>query len=212
MRIIGYTIAVFLLFGATTNGEQEEKVKEAFESYKRAILRQSGIEAVEIVTQGTIDEYQKYVGWAKSAPKDELEGLSFVNRMQTLILRHRVPRRLLKQMTGKDAFVYAVNRDWIGKNSVVSTAVGKIEVFEHQAVADAHVAENKLPFPFLFRKEEGKWKFDLVRLLKNTNVALLATSKQSGMEENAFIFMLIESASGKRVSETIWEPVVVPEG
>ena len=93
-----------------------------------------------------------------------------------------------------------------------TTNVGQFEDFENRAAADAVVGENKLPFPFLFRKEEGQWKFDLVHLLQNTNAGLLATAKQSGMDESQFIFMLIESASGKKQPETISKLVVPPKG
>lgn len=183
-----------------------EGVRACFESYKSAILDQDGEKAVRFLSRSTIDQYQEYIDLALAAERRELETLSFINRMQVILLRHRVPLETLEDLDGRSAIVYAVNRDWIGKNGVIRTELGKIDVIDKRATAEVLIGGQKAPGRFQFRRETESWKFDLISVLQNTNTAMKAAVKQSGLEENEFLFTVLESVSGKRVDEGIWTP------
>lgn len=184
-----------------------ESVGRCFQDYRSAILDRRGEAAAGLVTTQTIGEYERYVGWALSADRATLESLSLINRFQVFLLRQRIPVETLKRLDGRSAFVYAVDRDWIGKDSVVRTTLGTVTVAGNRASAEVLVGGQRAPHRFQFSKENGSWRFDLVQLLPSTDQALKTVARQRGMSEDEFIFSLIESVSGRRVEPTIWVPV-----
>lgn len=183
-----------------------EGVSTCFLSYRSAILDQNGEKAVKLLSQATIDEYQSYVDLALAAERQALEELSFINRMQVLILRHRIPVEVLRTLDGRSAIVHAVDRDWIGKDGVIRTELGKISIASRRATAEVEIGGRKVPSRFQFRQEDGAWKFDLVSLLRDTNLAMKQAARQAGMEEDEFLFTILESVSGKKVDDGIWTP------
>lgn len=191
---------------AQEDGLSVESVEDCFSSYRKAILDQDGDTAVTFLSNATIHEYQRYVDWALTAEQQELESLSFINRMQVIILRHRIPLETLRSLDGRSAIIYAVDRDWIGKDSVIRTKVGKIEITDNRATSEVIIGGQKAPNRFQFRYEGDSWKFDLISLLRDSNTAMKGAAKQAGLSEDEFLFTILESISGEKVDESIWMP------
>lgn len=205
MKALLIILACCISFIASAN-EPEAAVK-TFEDYKSAILEQKGQVAVGLVTKRTVDEYQNYVDWALSADRKTLESLSFINRFQVLLLKHRIPPDTLKQLDGRSVFAYAVDRDWIGKNGVIRTTLGKVDVANDRATAEVLIGGKAAANRFQFRKEDGTWKFDLIQVIRDTDQTLKAAAKQRGVTEEEFMFSLIETVSGRKVGDSIWNPI-----
>ncbi|HEY5551625.1 MAG TPA: hypothetical protein VIK52_07045 [Opitutaceae bacterium] len=184
-------------------------VRKAFDDYKAAILEQRGTEAAELVTRRTLEEYQKYRDWALFAPRITVQELSLLNRFQVAIVRHRVPTELLQGMDGRMLFAYAVDHDWIGKNGVIRLSIGEVEIASGRATAVVVLGGNPTEMRFQFRKEEDKWRFDLVYLMQLSNTALAQSIKAKGLSEDGVIFQLLETVSGRKVDDSIWDPLAV---
>jgi hypothetical protein len=198
----------FALVAPCVFAEEKDGVVAAFKGYKEAILGQKGEEAAGWVTKGTIDEYQRYIDWALEADRKTVEGLSMINRVQILTLRHRVPAEDLRKATGKSIFIHAVKEDWIGKDGVIRTELGdEVAVAGERATAEVLIGGEPAPVKFQFKKEEGKWRFDLVELMAATGPAFEAAAKQAGMDENELIMKVLETVSGKKPEESVWTPV-----
>ena len=193
--------------------EEKDEVLAAFKGYKEAILTQKGEDAAGWVTKGTIAEYQRYIDWALEADRKTVEGLSMINRVQVLTMRHRVPAEDLRKATGKSIFIHAVKEDWIGKDGVIRTELADdIAVAGERATGSVLIGGEPAPLKFHFRKEEGKWRFDLVELMTATGPAFEAAAKQAKMEENELIMKVLETVSGKKPEESVWTPVGKVEG
>lgn len=180
---------------------------EAFDSYKDAILSQDGDSAANRVSASTISQYDDYLRWARTLDKDGLKELSFINRFQVIIMKHRLPKNLLLSGSGRDAFVYAVNHDWIGKSGVVPMSADNYHISGDRAISDASHAGQMLPYKFQYIKEGGVWKYDLTIIMKISNEPLRQAAIRSGLTEDEFIFKLTEAISGKKVPDSIWEPI-----
>jgi len=132
---------------ASGTSEQNENptkaIQNCFDSYRSAILDQDGETAVKFLSNSTIQEYQRYVDWALGAKEEELKEMSFINRMQIIILRHRVDVNTLKTLDGRSAIIYAVDRDWIGKNGVIQTSLGAIDVMDSRATAEIMIGDER---------------------------------------------------------------------
>ncbi|HUR57302.1 MAG TPA: hypothetical protein VM029_06310 [Opitutaceae bacterium] len=202
------TVALIALLGWTTVccAAERDDVQAAFDGYKSAILSQDGARAAELVSERTLAEYQRYVDWARDADRETLQSLSLINRFQVIILRHRIPPEELRKLEGRTAFIYAVDHDWIGKNAVIRTSLGEIDASEGRATATVLIGGRKAPNRFQFIREKQQWRFDLLPLMQDSSVAFQALAKQRGIAEDELIFNLVETVSGKKVPEGIWNP------
>lgn len=195
--------------GATSSSTHERDVQgvfECFAAYKGAILAQQGETAVGHLSRSTIDEYQNYVNLSLTADREEIAELSFINRMQVILMRHRIPLETLRELDGRSAIVFAVDRDWIGKDAVIRTELGDVSVYNDRATAEVAIGGQKAPTRFQFRRENGKWKFDLLSVLRDSNSAMKRAAEQAGMDEDQFLFSITESVTGKKIDESIWTP------
>jgi len=182
-------------------------IQKTFDAYKTAILNTDGPTAAAHVSKRTIDEYQQYVDWCRLADRQTLETLSTINKFQVLLLKHRIPKDDLMKMDGEAVFIHAVNNDWIGKNSVIVTTIGDIQTSDGRGTAAVSMNQEKAPSRFHFIEEEGSWKFDLIQTLRDADQILKMQMRQLGLEEDEFIFRMIESVSGRKVPASIWEPL-----
>ena len=182
-------------------------IQKAFGAYKTAILNTDGPTAVAHVSKRTIDEYQQYVDWCRLADRQTLEALSTINKLQVLLVKHRIPKADLMKMGGEAIFIHAVNNDWIGKAGVVATTIGDIQTSNGRGTAAVYINQEKAPTRFHFIEEEGSWKFDLIQTLRDADQILKMQMRQLGLEEDEFIFRMIESVSGRKVPASIWEPL-----
>ena len=196
-----------LVSGCGKPSPDVQGVQHAFDAYKQAILSTDGAKSAKHIAQRTFDEYQQYVDWALQADRNTLEGLSAINKMQVFLMKHRIPKDEWRNMTGKKVFIYAVDHDWIGKQQTITTMISDIQVSGTRATAAVIIGKKKAPNRFHFTNEDGFWKFDLTQTLRDTDFILRSQIKQSGMTEDEFMFRIIESISGTKVTDSIWEPI-----
>lgn len=201
-------LATFLLF-ILPYSLFADHPSDAFNSYKKAILAQDGESAAGWVTKSTIRQYDDYLKWAKTLSRDELKELSFINRFQVIIMKHRIPTEMLLAMDGRDAFVYAVDHDWIGKSGVVPMSAENFQISDNRAISDALHAGQMLPYKFQYIKEDGRWRYDLTIIMTISNEPLKQAAVKSGLTEDEFMMKLTEAISGKTVPDTIWDPIKI---
>src|SRR5687767_4748366 len=195
------SICLLILLGivsCSSSDPESKNVLDTFESYRSALLEQDGVSAAENVTKATIEMYQEHRDLAVSGSEKTVKELSMINRMQVLLIRHRIDPKLLKEMDGRAVFVHAVNQNWIGKNSVLRLNLQDVVVRGTRASAKATLDGQASADRFHFVKEQDKWKVDLARVFQGSDQVLQRQARQKGMEENEFLFSVITSVSGRR--------------
>ena len=197
---------VTMLIGC--GNKDKQLVQKCFDNYKSAILKKDGSSSTKFVTLDTLKEYEKYLEWCRHASKKDLNALSFINRFQVLLIKHRVPKEKILALNGKSLFEYAVNNDWIGKDAVIKTEIDNINISSGRAVADVIIGGKNTSSQYHFLFENRQWKYDLVQLLKTSNILMVQMAQKKGLEENKFIFLIAESLSGEKVQESIWQPLL----
>lgn len=186
--------------------QNEAAVRAVFDIYQTAILNDRGEDAVNSVSQDTIDWYESVRVMALTAPEDELRRQGLMNRMQVVLLRHRIPVAELDAMDGRALFIHAVEQGWVGKNSVSDVAIGPITINENFAKGPLIAQGKTSPIHFQFKGENGAWKLDLLYTMKVAVPALSAQAKGMDLDENEFILRTAEVLSGRQVPDTIWKP------
>ena len=195
--------------GGCKEGDSQEAtfVRTCFEGYKEAILDQDGEAAVALVDGSTLKYYGKMRKLALEGSPTDVRQLSTIDKLMVLILRHRIPLEDLTEMTAESLFVYAVDEGWIGRESVINNELGDIKVSGTNATGVHISAGNESPFKWIFRKENGKWKIDITSIMPIADQAFKQLIQENGLSEDDFLFSILESVSGEKVPDSIWEPL-----
>jgi len=202
------TISLILLpWLCSAQTPDQDAVKQSFIRYKSAILNDNGEEAVRYVDSKTINYYSKLLDLVKSADSVSVEGLSLLDKLMVLIVRHRTPKEKIMKFDGRSMFIYAINSGMVGKNSVSSNTIGEVTVDKKFAKGQVLVNGKKALIFMQFNKEENIWKMDLTALFPMSNMAFKKVIEDSGENENEFMFKILESLTGKKPSAEIWQGV-----
>lgn len=194
--LIGLAAIIGVLVLSSRESSEASAIRESFEAYRKALLEQDGEAASEWVSQSTIDMYEHQVSWARTASRDEVLALGFMNRLQIALLRQQVPRDTLRIATGRSMFAYAVDKGWISRNSVLKVRLGEIREAYGKAVVTLWAEGKKTNERFFFVKENGRWGLDLTKTFQGADVLLQQQAKRQGLTENAFILLAVEALSG----------------
>ena len=185
----------------------EKEIRDCFNRYKKAVLNDRGKEAVECVDQKTIKYYEDVLEWTKSAKRQEVEQMSFMDKMMVLMLRHRIPQETVRLKSGKELIICGVENGMIGKDSVANLELEAITVNDDFASAKITINGRAAPINYRFAFENGQWKMNLTSILPPAGMAMKAIAQQQGMTDNDFIFFLLENVNGMKPTDSIWEPL-----
>lgn len=187
-------------------GPEAQAVRETFEGYRRALVAEDGEAAAGLVSESTLEAYQRYRDLALTGSEEAVKELSMVERMQVLILRHRVEADALEMMTGRGVFAHAVDEGWVGAGGIGRLQIHRVNVRGDQATANVGMGPAPSPELFRFLKEEGEWRFDLMPTLTSAEGALQQMAAARGVEENEFLLGMITSMSNEPATEALWQP------
>ncbi len=183
-------------------------VRGAFNNYKNSILNQDGSKAVKYVSNSTIEYYGNIMTSALTGTEEEVRNLSTIDKMMVILLRHRMKPKTLSKMTAEKLFVHSVDKGWIGKDSVINSDIGEITENQNSATAVFLNYGKKTPLKYQFVKEEEQWKLDLTAVMPISDQAFKQVIESSNLEEDEYIFKILESISGEKLSEDIWQPMM----
>lgn len=188
--------------------KEDAAILECFNSYKSAILNDKGEKAVDLVDSRTISYYSEILEKVKTSDSTTINSMNIMDKLMVFSIRHRTSKEDIMSFDGKQLLVYAIQQGMVGKNSVANNEVGSISVNEDFAKGQAVINGKPEELFYHFYKEEGKWKMDLTSLFPAGTAAFELMAEQSGMEENEYLFLLLEMTSGDEVSDSIWDTIV----
>lgn len=209
--MLALAIALPLLWSAApavdAASSDEADIRKTFSQYREALLKKDGHAAAATVDADTLAYYAKMRELALSADAATTRKQSMIDRIMILRLRHEIGFERVNKMSGRDLFVYAVDQGWVSPSSVEKASLGTVKISGNEGHGELVMGEKPAPFNFLFKKTEQGWRFSLLPMLALGEPAMQQMAKQAGQEENAFVFTILEKISGKRVPETVWEPL-----
>ncbi len=206
------TVGILLLMFAVqvTYGQKSEEklVRKSFENYKNTILNDNGEEAVKYVDSRTINYYNEILKLVRTADSTTIETLSILDKLMVFSVRHRTSKEDIASFEGRSLFIYAIKSGMVGKNSVSNNSIGDVETDEDFAKGQLVVKDQKTPFYFHFYKEKGQWKIDLTSLFPITTMTFQKMADESELNQNEYLFSLLEMITGKKPDQEIWKPVL----
>lgn len=185
----------------------QNPVNIAFQTYKTAILNDDAETAFESVDSNTIQYYADMLDYALHLSEEQTRQLRLIDLLTVLAVRHRVPDDVARSMNPETFFKYGVSNGWVGKNSVMGLEVVRVDIDGDFAITRVAANGVESPAAFHFHREGGTWKLDLTSIMAVSNLALTQVAEQQGLTEAELLFSLLESVSGKKVDESIWQPI-----
>lgn len=207
MKILRLILPLVLCIAGCSQNSELPSVKQAFEGYKSAILNDDGGAAYKLVDDNTRDWYDTTLDRVLTWNRNQIMKLGILDKMQVILIRHRIPKDELLQMTPEDLFKYAVNNGWVGKNSVYGLEVGKIEIQGSFATGVVRSNGQDSPLKFHFYNENGSWRIDLTEMTKWGEALFIRQIEESEASELDYLFRITQVVSGKPVQESIWTPL-----
>lgn len=214
MKTILTLVSILLIFLSACSNPQhsesqqkeQEAVQQSFKNYKASILEDNGSQAIKFVDSKTITYYSELLDLILEADSAKVNALNIMDKFQVLTVRARIETEKLRSFDGKQLLEHTIDQGMTSK-SVAGIAIENIIVDGNFAKGQLLTNGKSAPFYFHFYKEEGNWKIDLTSIFKISMTAFNQMIKESGQEENEFIFTLLESVSGRRPDNAIWQPI-----
>ncbi len=203
--IVIAVIAVFTLLRAPGT-PPDTAVRQAFAGFKRAVLADDGPTAAALVSKSTVDWYGKTQDLALHASKDEVQRLGPLEKIQVLAFRERVPADQLRSMSPLQLVAYSVAHGFMAKKATERSELGTIDVSDDTARATLLMDGKDTGQMYHFVREGGRWVFDQLPTLQSSDASLTAAAAQRGMPIDVFVQTLLESATGHKLTEEIWQP------
>lgn len=214
MKIALGTLILILLLSVACDSSQnsadqkkEQKlVRTSFKNYKAAILKDDGEEAVKFIDSKTIKYYSDLLHKIINADSLQVNSLNVMDKFQILTIRFRTSKDHLISLDGKKLLAYTIDEGMTSKN-VAGNKLGDVIIDGNFAKGQLSVNGQTSEVFFNFYKEEGNWQLDLTSIFRLSAMVFNKMIKDSGQEENEFIFTLLETISGNRPSNEIWKPL-----
>lgn len=207
MKFLSTVILSLLLVNVFGQNSEDSLIRKAFTVYKTGILNDNADDALSVVDSHTVKYYADILNDVKKADSVRINSLSLINKVTVLGIRASATKNEILAMRGTDAFIYAVKKGLVGKNSVMNDTVGEITIDKDFAKAELLDIHEKTGLFFHFYKEDGKWKIDLTALFPISNIVLQRMIEKSGKNENEFLFEILTIMSGKKVTSDIFNPI-----
>jgi len=196
LRLLLTAVLVLCPFPVSAQTEDaEQQIRDCFYRYR---FRE--------IDQNTRDYYADMLDRIWYADADEIGAMTVIEKVFIAQSRHRIPVEELKLFNEESYFKYAVKEGWIGRETVASIELLNVAVNGDNAMTTFARDGRALPFGFSFNLEDGDWKIDLVSIIPVSNVGLEHAINNSELDEEEFVFKVVESLSGSPVTSQIWTP------
>lgn len=207
-RLVMLATMQLILVCSAIAKQDKKQITACFEQYKTAILQEDAELALKCLDSNTISYYSTIASLSRTATRDNIDTLPIMSKLLVIVVRHRVPKQELLKMKGRELILYAVKNGMLGdKASIDQTTITKISIEDNTARAMFRDGKEVTNNYFRFNKEAEGWKLDMTSIFSTVAKSFNRVISQSGLTENDFIFRLAESTTGRRVDDTIWEPL-----
>ncbi|WP_300666254.1 hypothetical protein [Fluviicola sp.] len=209
-------IKLILLTGMITfshhvNSQTTDSIEivKTFDLYQKALLDKNGVEVYNLLDKNTAEWYSYILEKVKYADSTEVSNLSLNDKMTVLSTRLIINKDSILQFDGRTFCIYITNKSIAGPDSGSSVKLKTVSVKDQKAKALVVATPEGDLIEFEFNKEKGVWKFNLSAAFHAENVLLKKYLSENVLSENEYTLYALEILSGKKPTNTIWNPLLV---
>jgi hypothetical protein len=214
MKIL--TTALFLVglrglgWGQAIDAEEEGKlVNQCFKDYKQAVLKKDYPKAIKLLDSNTLAYYKQILSWVKYGDASEVDSLNIFDKLTVLLIRQEAQTEALLTYQPKELITFCYTKGLLGGSNLKNTSLGETIMDKNNAQARLMVDGFKTTgFYQFYKSNDGQWKIDISSIFPQSAGAFQQMAKRKKVDENTYIFALIEAKTGKRPTKEIWQPVI----
>lgn len=183
-------------------------VRKLFDAYRKAIMEKKGGEAADLVSDKTLAYFEAMRVAALEKPAAEVRSAPLMDRTMILLLRASVGKEDLLRWSGRDLFIAAIDRGWVG-DDVQAMEADEIVIHGDEALLGGGAGGKSLPPELGLRAyREGKtWKLDVMSIRNAAEPALLKELQKLHPDVDRALIAVIGALLQRKIEESIWEPL-----
>lgn len=181
-----------------------DAVMKSLAAYHEALGRGDGKDATRWVSQKTIAFYSDIRQVALNGSPEEVKRLTPMQKLTVLMLRAQLRADELADLDGKQLMAMSIERGWVSRDPLDTTALGKTTVKGDEAFIE-HRYKGKATWAYRLVREKGEWHFDVTSAFPAAEVLLAAWAVEQDKKEDELLFDLVKKATGTRPTDDIWK-------
>ncbi len=184
------------------NAQAEKGVRAAFEAYRAAVLARDGQAATATVDRKTIELYETYLTYARTADRKELKQLDLMAKFIVLRIRHEFDAQALSKLTGVTLFAHGVTQGWVSDAQLRNAKITRVKI--RGPWASVYVEQAPTVPVFHFSKDGSRWKFAIWKAMVLGEAAMKEwVRKDQPKNEEEWVAKAIESVSPKKFDRAL---------
>lgn len=191
----------------TTTAADEAAVREAFAAEREAALAKDGDTAVQHLAGTANGFYDAARRDARAAGEEQVRGSTVAVQLTVFTMRGSLAPELLRSASPSGLIEAAVDAGLVGEDNIATTELGTVRVIGDAAFAEAVSRGTPTSFQFSFRREDGRWRLDLVPLLETTNAVFTQLAAQQGKTVDQLVDDLLVTLYGPTKARQVLEPI-----
>ena len=203
-----------MLFGLAAGPgceKAEESVRKSWGDYKDALVTKDGNKAASLVTNGTIQYFERLRERAVEAEESELRAMKPFQQAMVLMLRHQLGVDRLRGVDGRGLYaVISVGEDFVAFEDLDGMSIQSVKVDDGDFARLFLMKDGRRDSePLRVVREKGAWKLDMEAMMvvaERHFADMVREIEQSGeMTTDEFFLMILEETSGKPATPDIWK-------
>lgn len=175
-------------------------VEQDYAALKRALRDGDGKTAASLVTARTLQEYEKCRTLALDSSGTDFGELNQLTVMMVFQLRYLLAKAQLQEMSGREVFEWGVSGGMVKKDTLEAIQIHKVQYDDMAAFATVtqhgKVASDAM---FNFRKEDGRWKLDMMEIARLGGNQLDEIRRLAGKTKVEMAVYLLERTYGEQI-------------
>lgn len=198
---------------------EKRAVRRCFEDYKKSIIEGRYEQTADFIDKKTLQYYNNIAEMARFADSTSISKLKIMDQIAILLTRVTANQEQIKSFNGRSIFNFFIKNDFVNKEGMLNVWIAEVEIEGNFAIGqidskklkelNPNRASRKKENPFVhFYKEDGKWKMNLLSMLKLFEPLLQKALIEKKQSIPDFLFDVSEEQTGKRPNSDIWFPIV----
>lgn len=202
--LIRHSLAIALLPAvlppSLTWADPSQAVREDYATFRAAVLSKDGPAASRLVSREMLNTYDRARRLALDSAGTDFDDLGQTDVLLVFQARKLLSTEALENLAREEGglFAWGVRNGLVRRDMVEAFALDAVQVEGERAVASLTKGGQPVTDAvFEFVREDGRWKFDMRKLMKQVEGQLDAVRKQAGKSKIELALFLLERTYGE---------------
>jgi hypothetical protein len=190
---------------SSSKADSPASVAASYSAYTKAVSAKSGQAAADLLTQSSLQYYDRMRTLALDANAATLARQRLIDQLGVLTMRAALDPAVLRKASPHDIIQTGVEKGLISSGQLATSGLQQIRV--NGDTATAVLKSSTGSSPIRFHREDGRWKFEVTSLLDPVESALSAAAAQQKVSANKLIYNVMLGQFGKAKAAQLYKPL-----